>query len=75
MSYTYKSVSCPVSYTYIPGHPGRWNPLDGGDPPEGDEIEIIEVIYQGKNIVETLTDEEIDTLWDACVKDFWNKTN
>lgn len=29
-----------LDYTYRLGHPGRFNPRDGGEPPEGTEVEF-----------------------------------
>lgn len=52
------------------GHPGRFDPYDGGDPPEGPEAEIVDVRTPEGEVV-TLTDGEAEQVMDQALEIAW----
>lgn len=57
-----------VSFNYTKGRPGSMYKSNGdpGDPPEGDELEILSATFNGLDVYDTLTAEEQRKIEDAC---------
>ena len=58
---------------YIKGHPGSFYRSNGdpGDPPEPDQFEITNVIWDGLDITENLSNDNFDfySLEEDCLED------
>ena len=59
-----------VSFNYTKGRPGSMYKSNGdpGDPPEGDELEILSAMFDGVDVYDTLTIEEREKVVDACLQ-------
>ena len=62
--------TCAFEVDYTPSTPGRWNPYDGGEPPDGGECDLISGVYLdgAKEPVdlEEITEEEHEEIWEKA---------
>jgi len=73
----YLEIEVDVTGQYIKGHPGSFYRSNGdpGDPPEPDQFEITNVVWNGLDITEQLNDDNFDfySLEEECLEDFSNE--
>lgn len=55
-----------VTVSVTPGHPGWFDPWDGGCPPDAGEVEVVSAVSSETGATVQLTDQDVDALLESA---------